>query len=35
MIGMNNKTRIVAANAVFITTIVGVIFNSEVTQAMT
>ena len=35
MIGMNNKTRIVAANAIFITTIVGVIFNSEVTQAMT
>jgi len=35
MIGMNNKTRIVAANAVFITTIVGVIFNSEVTRAMT
>ena len=35
MIGMNNKTRIVAATAVFITTIVGVIFNSEVTQAMT
>ena len=35
MIGMNNKTRIVAANAVFITTIVGVIFSSEITQAMT
>ena len=35
MIGMNNKTRIVAANAVFITTTVGVIFNSEITQAMT